>query len=189
MTAQEFWNDFKEIFKDDNKKSTAIEKWQSYSDYTEFILEELESVLSANNLDTSREYYRIDLIGYTNKRNNQPLLMPEYRFKNYKWDLEVAIEHENSSYSWLDELVKLLHISCPLRVMMGYIPLKWKDNHNDYFDKIYNSIKDLNAFNSVNKENFLVIIGDSECGGDKNKFCNYQAYIFNKDREQFERLN
>ena len=188
MTAQEFWNNFKAIFEDENKKTTAIEKWHSYSEYTKFILDELESILSTDKLDPSREYYRIDLIGYKDKRNGETLLIPDYKFKNYKWDLEIAIEHENSSYNWLDEIIKLLHINCPLRIVIGYIPIIQKENHARYFDAILKNISNLNAYKTLQDNAFLIIIGDSECGSDKRKFCHYTAYVFDKNAGQFAKI-
>lgn len=178
MDARKFWNEFSTLFIDKNKLETAKSVWQSSKDYTDYILEQIESILSTDDLETSREYYRIDLIGYKNKKNGKTLLLPEYRFKNYQWDLEVAVEHENSSYTWMDEVVKLLHIYCPLRVVIGYIPLVNKKEHKKYLDKIYNNIKTLKAKETLNDNNFLIIIGDSECGNDSSKFCNYTPYIY-----------
>ena len=187
MTAQEFWNKFNELFNQDKIKETAQQKWSSYKDYTDYILEQIESILSTDDLETSREYYRIDLIGYNNKNNGKTILLPEYRFKNYQWDLEVAVEHENSSYTWMDEVVKLLHIYCPLRVVIGYIPLINKKEHNKYLDKIYDNIKNLKAKETLKDGNFLIIIGDSECGNDSSQFCHYTPYIYkNNNFELFE---
>lgn len=56
----------------------------------------------------SREYLRIDLCFYS----------PADIEKG--WNIEVAIEHENGPGKWIEEWVKLLHVSAGLRVIIGY---------------------------------------------------------------------
>lgn len=36
------------------------------------------------------------------------------------WDLELAVEHENSKQDWTDEVIKLIHVKCPLKVVISY---------------------------------------------------------------------
>lgn len=56
---------------------------------------------------TQREYYRIDLIGWTGEKAN--------------WDLEIAYEHENNPDTWEDELCKLCFVAPrDLRVLASY---------------------------------------------------------------------
>lgn len=196
MTAHEFWHDFKEIFKDGTKtKETALKKWYRNKDYTTFILSEIGKKLENASLETSREYYRIDLTAWTQLKGEQYKLFEntpfdDKHFENYLWDLEVAVEHENSSVSWMDEVVKLLHINCPLRVVIGYLPVEQKDKHAEYLKEITKQILTTKAVKNCSLKNgeFMIIIGDSKCGGDKTKFCHYTAYAFDKNIKQFVRV-
>ena len=192
MIAQEFWKNFQEIFKDGTEtKETALKKWYRNKDYTTFILSEIGKKLENANLETSREYYKIDLTAWTQLKGDKYKLFKDKdfdkQFENYLWNLEVAVEHENSSVSWMDEVVKLLHINCPLRVVIGYLPIEQKDKHEDYLKAITEQILTTKAVENHSLEvgEFMIIIGDSKCGGDKTKFCHYTAYVFNKDKFVF----
>ena len=177
MNAQEFWNGFKEIFKDGTAtKETALKKWYRNKDYTAFILSEIEKKLENASLETSKEYYRIDLTAWKQLKNEDYYLLSEKDFEKYLWDLEVAVEHENNDKSWMDEVVKLMHITCPLRVVIGYLPMK--EEKDTYISALNSEIKKVRVYNDMNKGEFLLIIGDSKCKGDKKKFCNYTPYIF-----------
>lgn len=97
----------------------------------------------------------------------------------------MAVEHENSSVSWMDEVVKLLHINCSLRVVIGYLPIGQKGNHQAYLDRIteqINKTKAVNTYESLKYGEFMIIIGNSNCHGDEKEFCRYKAYVFDKDK-------
>lgn len=199
MTAQDFWGNFQKIFKNDSPLiNEAKTKWQSNKKYTEFILCKIGNFLKEDNtVFISKEYYRIDLTSWRQLKGNQYKLFEnkdfeDKEFENYLWDLEVAVEHENNDKSWMDEVVKLLHINCPLRVVIGYLPFDKNDKQQYYLDEITKQIKVTKAVDnlcSLKIGEFMIIIGDSKCGDDKTKFCHYQAYVFNKKHEKFERLN
>lgn len=189
MTAQEFWKQFSTILL--KSKDDAIKVWASSKEYTIFILGKIADFLKKQKFETSKEYYRIDLTGWTQLKGDKYKLFADKAFENYLWDLEVAIEHENNDKSWMDEVVKLLHINCPLRVVIGYLPLKENDKQQQYLDEITTQIittKAVNDLASLENGDFMIIIGDSKCDSDKNKYCNYQAYVFNKNHKKFERL-
>ena len=150
MTAQDFWEKFQEIFKED-KEGKAIKYWLSSKAYTQFILEAIESFLEGQSFETSREYYRIDLIAWTQLKH-RGYLLKDRDFENYLWDLEVAVEHENNDKSWMDEVVKLMHINCPLRIVIGYLPLE--ENKQIYISALNTEIKKVKTFN---KASFLKI--------------------------------
>ena len=61
-------------------------------------------------IKTSREYYRIDLIGY---RREEPNV-------DCNWWLDVAYEHENEYNTWYNELCKLCYVAADLRVVSSY---------------------------------------------------------------------
>ena len=188
MTAKEFWKKFESIFEDAETKNAAISYWYSPKYYTKFILDNIADFLK-DEFETTREYYRIDLIGWKQLRGPETdkCLLPG--FLKSLWDLEVAVEHENSSSSWMDEVIKLLHICCPLRVVIGYLPIAQKNNHQSYLKEITKQIQDIkavNEYNNLNNGEFMIIIGDSHCSDDESKYCKYRGYLFNKDTKSFD---
>ena len=44
--------------------------------------------------------------------------------RKHFWDLKAAAEHENDSKDRMDEVIKLAHICCLLRVVIGHLPHK-----------------------------------------------------------------
>lgn len=175
MKAQEFWEKFQGIFKED-KEGKAIKYWLSSKAYTQFILGAIERFLKEQYLGTSKEYYRIDLTAWTQLKNEDYFLLKDKDFEKYLWDLEVAVEHENNDKSWMDEVVKLMHVNCPLRVVIGYLPVK--EDKNIYISALNSEIKKIKAYKDMDKGEFLLIIGDSKCKGIKEKFCHYTPYVF-----------
>lgn len=63
---------------------------------------------------TSREYLRVDLIGYISN-----WYAPDREERTEDWEMKIAFEHENSD-SWHDELCKLSHVVADLRVIVSY---------------------------------------------------------------------
>jgi hypothetical protein len=59
-------------------------------------------------LQTGKEYFRLDVIGYRH-RGDDP----------YNWDLDIAFEAENAA-NWKDEVCKLAHVVASLRVLVAY---------------------------------------------------------------------
>ena len=121
MTANDFLKKFKEKM---NKKSVgdkAVSTWNNRGNFTSFIIDQIADIVNEEH-KTSKEYYNIDLIGWSQLKQNLPAPpISKYRLKKHLWSLDVAIEHENDQSDWTDELIKLLYINCPLRVVIGYI--------------------------------------------------------------------
>ncbi len=189
MTAKEFWEQFSKIFIE--SKDDAIKVWTSSKEYTKFILGKIANFLKEQKFETSTEYYRIDLTGWKQLRKSENDNILINNFEKHLWDLEVAIEHENSSISWMDEVVKLLHINCPLRVVIGYLPFEQKNSHDKYLEAITEQILTTKAVSercSLKNGEFMIIIGDSKCKDDEKLYCHYQAYVFNPFSKKFEEL-
>lgn len=189
MTAKEFWEQFSKIFIE--SKDDAIKVWTSSKEYTKFILGKIANFLKEQKFETSTEYYRIDLTGWKQLRKSENDNILINNFEKHFWDLEVAIEHENSSISWMDEVVKLLHINCPLRVVIGYLPFEQKNSHDKYLEAITEQILTTKAVSgrcSLKNGEFMIIIGDSKCKDDEKLYCHYQAYVFNPFSKKFEEL-
>lgn len=107
-----------------------------------------------------REYYKIDMIGWKQNKTKIESKCEELNLKPYCWSLEVAVEHENDSKEWLDEVCKLSFIKCPLRVVIGY----GYDNEDVFKDKI-NIVKQILEYNNAfsdEKQEFLIILGKTK---------------------------
>lgn len=107
-------------------------------------------------------------------------------------DLKIAVEHENSKVDWMDEVIKLTHIRCPLKVIIAY---------NYYDERPYGDIEKLNyvarwmtkvsAYDANAEEEFLAIIGNG--ASRKNKALKYdgfgyRGYLFDNNLESFNSL-
>ena len=187
MKAQEFWGRFSESLV--TKREDAEKAWKYNKDYTEFIIGMMEEIIGKNDkggagFETSKEYYRIDLTGWSQLRDKIKADIPRnesYDFQPYLWDLEVAIEHENNDKLWMDEVIKLSHIACELRIVIGYVPVELKDEHIKYLDYVSNAINNnLKARDNMNND-FLIILGDTKLKNG-NKKCNYTPYIWKNNK-------
>ena len=185
MNAWEFWEKFK---KNIYQNGELVKAWNNTRDFTNCMIEKLEKlVLAEPGMKTEREYFRIDLVGYK-KRESAEML---YRnLQKYSWDLEVAVEHENDYRLWVDEVVKLAHVVCPLRVVIGYLPKSY--SHTDVLNEVLDNLKEVKAWEASSASgDFLIIIGD--CRLKKNAICERCIYTpyrynYNKDKKIFEEL-
>jgi hypothetical protein len=149
-SPEEFWRVFAEVIKMQLRAGENDAWKESYDNdrrWTFFIKNSIEGIiinLGYAMADLSPEYLRID---YT--------ICPGE--SNTRWDLDIAIEHENKLYLWEDELTKLLHINCGLRVLIAYY-----DNENDRdLQKIRTMIVDSIAKRRyyTDDQNWLLIFG------------------------------
>lgn len=181
MRAEEFWTEFSNRLNERDVRKEAEKKWKYSKDYTEFIIAMMEKMIGSKDkggfgFETSKEYYRIDLTGWTQRRDEIKNKFPEnkdYAFQPYCWDLEIAIEHENNDKLWMDEIIKLLHINCPLRVVIGYVPKSI--SQGEYLLYVSDAIMDSKKASNMENGDFLLILGDSKVGGNGEK-CNYTPY-------------
>ena len=197
ITAKYFFTEFTKI-KDDPE---AKESYPSNKSFTSFVIPKINEILD-NSIEqqlknVQNEYYRIDAIKWAKCKNDNDR---SCHLRNHLWDLQVAVEHENDSRDWMDEVTKLAHICCDLRVVIGYLPhekrkIDEKDKNEDEdikcLDYIVNALQKLACYDNMKRGEFLIIIGSSDTGGEKHqdKFFHYKGYIFNKTTENFEELS
>jgi hypothetical protein len=117
------------------------------------------------------EYFNIDLTKWEQKKSadneyiSSPSQLKQYHLKKYAWDLNIAVEHENDKDLWMDEVVKLAHIFCDLRVVIGYFPyvrdegLKWAIQQS-YLDNVAETINTLKCRENMDHGEFMIILGD-----------------------------
>ena len=187
--AENFYECFKESLKQSN--DVTYENYQNNSSWTAVMLGEkrlgekrigekrrgeAEGILSdvikkfeGEGIQTEKEYYRVDIIGYKNRKNELIKLIDSEECKDelrkgnlspFLWDLLVAVEHENDRKKWLDEVCKLSYIRCPLRVVITY---GWngKDEIPKGIEIAKKILKETKAFVPDSNQEFLIIMGCS----------------------------
>lgn len=183
MEAITFWEKFNKHI---CHNPELVAAWNYPKMFTNIIMDTLEhQVLGNSNLKTEREYFRIDLIGY---ESNASSTLLTGNLQKYSWNLKVAVEHENDYRLWVDEVVKLAHIVCPLRVVIGYLPKNKKYDHQSVFSEVTKNLKEVAAWESSSKVGeFLLIIGDCKVE-EKTDRCVYTPYRYNPKTDAFEPL-
>ena len=134
------------------------------------------------------EFYKIDVTGWTYLDQNDTDKELSLSFNSsgmnwHCWALEAAIEHENDPKDFFYEIIKVLYIDCPLRVVIGYNNISKRDDPCTGDLKklriIREQIKQLRKLDCLNRGEFLIIIGNSGGSFDPNieKMCGYKAYL------------
>lgn len=181
-----FFEEFVKIFQERSpKRKEAIEKYTNNTAFTAFVIDEINSIIQKMNYEPQNEYFRIDSSGYTRRWEE---LEKINGLNSHLWDLTIAIEHENDDKDWLDEVIKLAHVCCPLRVVIGYVPMKKRSEEQILLDYAADALKRLKCIDNVTKGEFMIILGNSHTNGKVEKYFNYQAYILNAETLKFEKL-
>jgi hypothetical protein len=104
ITPEKFWRHYKQELRTTGSWKT----YQSNRSWTQIAKTAAIATCERLGLKTGREYFRLDAIGYTQRKSDR-----------FHWDLRVAFEVENSG-DWRDESCKLSHIIADLRVLVAY---------------------------------------------------------------------
>ena len=200
INAVEFYKEFKKQVLENNideNGNTYLDIYRNDSQYTELINKTLipEIIKSLDkDLTVQHEYFRIDTIGWKGKYLTlDKETSKDVGLNRHLWDLKIAVEHENSKTDWLDEVIKLVHIRCPLKVIIAYNYCDQRDELEikklSYVSKCMNMVE---AFkDSIDKEEYLIIIGNGAPKNRKNSsYTNfdYRGYIYNSHSKIFEEV-
>lgn len=173
--SKRFFEEFRAIFEEGNpKRLEAMEKYTNNTAFTGFIVDEINGIIKAMQAEPQNEYFRIDASGY---RSRWEELETIKGFRPHLWDLTVAVEHENDPKDWLDEVIKLAHVCCPLRVVIGYVPMKKRDEEQRLLDYAADALYRLHCRDNVVRGEFMVILGNSSTGRNKKNYFHYRAYV------------
>jgi hypothetical protein len=193
LTAEKLFKEFCE-----NMQEIGLGDYKSSKKLTEKVLGYngvIANILENNGLEISKEYFRIDVSGWINRWTEIAERAKSLKVKPHLWDLQVAVEHENDKTDWLDELVKLAHIRCPLKIVIGY-------NHCDrrnVTDGVGNDVEKLQfaaevlqktvAFDKDGKETYCIILGNAK-GVKKSSYADfdYRGYVFDYTTRQFRSI-
>lgn len=151
-------------------------------------------------LTAQHEYFRIDSIGFQHKfwmideEGNDGAGILE--LNRHFWDLKIVVEHENSKRDWMDEVIKLVHIRCPLKVIItyNYCDCRSIEQSDELCDInklafIANWMIKVKAFDPDAKEEYLIIIGNGQGKKQKeyDKF-DYRGYLYDYESKCFKRI-
>ena len=190
MTAREFFEAFKSIFDDPAVLPRLQEAWRDRARFTKEVMPKIVAVLSGKSLETQQEYYNIDVIGWSDHTSElNEIKKPEgIALRTHFWHLDVAVEHENDQRDWTDELVKLLYINCPLRVVIGYYPEAFSGDELEatvaYASRIVSlANKDMDLIREGQR--YLLILGRNHKDPERLSGNTYSAYIYNNEERKF----
>ena len=212
MNAKDFFNRFIEnikvdmIYRDDKfpelKGKTYLQIYKNNTDFTKLVNRKIieEILISEYGKDSiSHEYFRIDSVAWESHYKD---MKNELGLNPHLWDLKIAVEHENSLKDWTDEVIKLIHIKCPLKVIIGYNHCNRRDISDDTdkidgksdiakLDFIAKWMKKVEAFAVGDDEEYLIILGNAQADGTNKKEYvdfDYRGYLYNRETNKFERI-
>ena len=157
-----------------DKKNNGQEVYEAYcgaGSWTPFAMGAAENTCKEFGLATSREYYRLDLAGYTEKKKEGEI--------ESKWWLNLAYEHENDR-TWYAELCKLCYVAADLRVISTYHDFKDEEPVTERLGRYINNLGKEKIFRVPNTE-WLFIFGPRRVNTDERK--EHQFKVFTIDKE------
>ena len=105
--------------------------------------------------------------------------------------MEIAVEHENSKQNWTDEVIKLIHVKCPPKVVISYNSCDERDTTEwEKLDFIAHWMQEVKAFAKGGDEEYLLIFGNcfnSKTKADYDVF-DYRGYLYNWQKQRFDRI-
>lgn len=204
ITAEVFLKMFSEKTQNDccistkDNKNISFINFYKYEDgvtsteFTEYMNKNLISnIVQQLCGNVSHEYYRIDTTGWVSKEiDDLKELTGKHKLNYHCWDLKISVEHENDQKDWLDEVVKLAHIRCPLKIVIGY---NFCDKRENECEELLNQValpilKQVDAFSSNEPDDFLIIFGNMKHNGISYKSADYRGYLYNYQFKKFERI-
>ena len=124
MDAKDFFGTFlKEIEQNRNYEGRDLfDIYKHNAEYTSVIIKIINEIIKETGCTPQNEYFRIDAVGWTSHSQDMKKEAEEagIDLKPHLWDLKIAIEHENDKRAWSDEVMKLIHVKCPLKIVIAY---------------------------------------------------------------------
>lgn len=137
------------------------------------------------------EYFRIDVVGWQSKGASVAKEAKKHGLNPHLWNLKIAVEHENSPGDWTDEVIKLIHVKCPLKVVIGYNYCDRRDDNDESdIEKlkcVAGWMQQVDAFKMSEEEEYLVILGNAK-GKELYTEFDYRGYVYDYQKRGFVRL-
>lgn len=160
--------------------------------YTELVNKYIvHKIIKDAGMTPQHEYFRIDTVGWITRYQEMSEEAHKLDLSAHLWDLEIAVEHENSKQDWTDEVIKLIHVKCPLKVVISYSCCDERDTTEwEKLDFIARWVQEVKALAKGNDEEYLFIFGncfDSKTKADYDTF-DYRGYLYNRQTRHFDRI-
>lgn len=187
-------------FLEETQSRISLEAYKGkLEDFTKLITEIINSII-ARTCSPQNEYYRIDAVGWTSYSEDKKIKDEAERvgLNSHIWDLDIAVEHENNVRDWTDELIKLIHVRSPLKVIIAYnyydIRFDANNPESDASKLTYAAkwMKKIRAFNRDDGEEYLIILGNAAGKKDHHSSYNsfdYRGYLYSYESGEFVEIN
>ncbi|RHS32626.1 hypothetical protein DWV52_08380 [Ruminococcaceae bacterium AF10-16] len=130
--------------------------------YTELVNKYIvHKIIEDAGMTAQHEYFRIDTVGWITRYQEMAEEAHKLDLSAHLWDLEIAVEHENSKQDWTDEVIKLIHVKCPLKVVISYSHCDERDTTEwKKLKFIARWMQEVKAFAKGSDEEYLLIFGN-----------------------------
>lgn len=201
MDAREFYNEFVRNTNEEAVWDDKTGRGRTYREiyktdepaYTELVNKNIiRKIVKKAGYEPQHEYFRVDTIGWKDAGYMEMEDAKNVGLNRHLWNLMIAVEHENSKADWLDEVIKLEHLRCPLKVVIGYNYCDMRGNEEiEKLNVTARWMKVITAYDANAKEEFLIILGSGEAKKDKaikyDKF-DYRGYLYDFRTGEFDRI-
>ncbi len=198
MNASEFYNKLLLSINENRifNGKRLIDIYRYDAEYTPVIIKIINEIIDSagSEYHHQNEYFRIDAIGWVSHYEDMETdaKKENIRLNPHLWDLKIAVEHENSKSDWTDEIIKLIHVKCPLKVVISY---SHSDERGDIerkkLDFVAKWMQEINALQKGTDEEYLIILGNGynhKTGISDYETFDYVGYIYDWDRKNFVRI-
>ncbi len=201
MTAKQFYREFvrntdeKLIWHDGIGRGRSYEEIYKTDEpaYTELINKNvIHNIVKQAGYEPQHEYFRVDTIGWVDAGYKKMEEAKRLGINRHLWNLMIAVEHENSKTDWLDEVIKLEHLRCPLKVVIAYNYCDMRNEEEiEKLEFVAKWMKEIAAYDANAREEYLIILGNGEAKKDRtmkyNQF-DYRGYLYNFNTGEFDRI-
>ena len=177
-----------------NQDNKLMEVYKKDAEFTPVITKIINGIIDTE-YTHQNEYFRIDAVGWQSHYEDMQKAAQEAGLKvnAHLWDLKIAVEHENNKADWSDEVMKLIHVKCPLKVVIGY---SYSDERGDVerkkLDFVAEWMQKIEALQKGTNEEYLIILGNGcnrKTGKSDYTDFGYVGYLYNWDTGKFEKIS
>lgn len=185
------------------RRFTESVTWEKYAntykkdaDFTPVVTSVINGIIEDGiGWQHQNEYFRIDAVGWETRYTDIKEETNKAGLNAHLWDLRIAVEHENNKQDWTDEIVKLMQIRCPLKVVIGYNHCDQREeNEKRKLEITAKLIQATDFYPSItrDREEILLILGNgcsAKTGKSDYTSFDYRGYLYHYETEKFVRLN
>jgi hypothetical protein len=199
LDAMKFYSELEKLLAGENSGET-IERYNRYYNakgkekakiWTMYLTAKVMDIFHSLKTTPGCAYYGMDVIGWTQRKKELKWGKKDRLVNPHLWDLDVAVEFENSPQNWTDKLVKLFYLRCPLKVVISYRDCKKKDSGEKALACAAQIVNKLREPNPIQEdEQLLVVLGNSRSGANYKSWedIGFAAYVFDANEGEFKLL-